>query len=744
MRILTALLLCFSLFAHATDGELLEADQAFRFAARVTDANTLEVRYQIADGYFLYRDKFKFSVEPADITLGAAQFPAGLTKQDDNFGKVEIYRHDLVVKFPLNRSGNAVQLTLKAVSQGCADIGVCYPPQTRIAKINLPAAESASQNKGLLAAIREFGAELGGGAEFLPVEKAFPLTIKVKDRHTLLADFQTASGYYLYRDKIKFTLKNSGSARIEQVALPPAEIKDDKGFGKVEVYHKPFQAVITLKDGAEPPTQISLSAVFQGCSENGICYPPQNKLFPLTLPAATAAPVAQASAALPPPSAEPASAAPTADETSNIAALLKRGSYWLIISSFFGFGLLLAMTPCVFPMIPILSGIIVGQGQHLTKGRTFALSLSYVLGMAITYALAGVIAGLSGALLSNALQNPWVLGGFALIFVLLAFSMFGFYELQMPNFIQSWFSKEANQIKGGNLAGVFAMGALSAVIIGPCVAAPLAGALLYISQTNDVVLGGAALFSLALGMGVPLLLVGMSAGTLLPRAGAWMGAVKNFFGVLMLGMAIWLVAPVISAALHMLLWSTLLIVSAIYLHALDPLPHPVSGFKKFWKGLGVIALIAGIALLVGVLSGGRDILQPLGGLRVGGGEAKTSEAAHLKFEKVKSTAELAARIQQSAGKSVMLDFYADWCVSCKELERFTFTDAAVIAKLKDSVLLQADVTANSEDDKALLKQFKLFGPPGIIFFGKDGKETGRTVGYEEPEKFLATLESLLR
>ncbi len=759
MRILAALLLCFSLFAHAAEDELLDPEQAFRFSARVVDAAFLEVRYQIADGYYLYRDKFAFSVEPSgEFSLGAAQLPPGKIKQDEYFGKVETYRREVIARIPLTRSGNAASLTLKAVSQGCADVGVCYPPQAHSAKISLPAAKSASAPPNpagsMLAALRQFsGGMTGSEAEFLPVEQAFPLFVRARDRQTLLADFEIAEGYYLYRDKIQFTLENGAESAIASVSLPPGEIKNDPNFGKTEVYHRPVQAVITLTNGNPQARALALTVEFQGCSDKGICYPPQAKTFKLTLPAAPpTAKAATGTEAPPQGSAQAAGAAPSAapgeslrtpavDESSRIADLFKGGSFWLVIASFFGFGLLLALTPCVFPMIPILSGIIVGQGQHLSRGRTFALSLAYVLGMAITYALAGVAAGLSGALISSALQNPWVLGTFALIFVLLAFSMFGFYELQMPSFIQSWFNKEANQIKGGSLTGVFVMGVLSAVIVGPCVAAPLAGALLYIGQTRDVVLGGAALFTMALGMGLPLLLVGMSAGTLLPKAGAWMSAVKGFFGVLMLGMAIWLISPVISVTLHMLLWAALLIVSAIYLHALDPLPPPARGFRKFWKGVGVIALVAGVALLLGALSGGRDILQPLAGLR---GAANGAEAPHLRFEKVRNSAELDERLRQAGGKTVMLDFYADWCIACKELERFTFSDARVIARLQDVMLLKADVTANSADDQALQKRFNLFGPPGIIFFGADGKESGRVIGYENPEKFLSSLDGVLK
>ena len=582
---------------------------------------------------------------------------------------------------------------------------------------------------------------------------AFVLDVKVKDAHTLIAEFKPAASYYLYRDKISFTLKNAAGVTISKVALPAGDIKTDPNFGKTEVYHQAFQAVIDLKRDTPQASNLTLVASFQGCSEKGVCYPPINKTFNLSLPGTgatdtTPAPLPAPTAIATPETAPAAMAKAPESESSRIENLFKGGNFWLIISAFFGAGLLLALTPCVFPMIPILSGIIAGQGQHLTKGRAFVLSLSYVMGMAITYALVGIAAGLSGSLLSAALQNPWVLGTFALVFVVLAFSMFGFYELQLPTSIQSKFSNASNQMKGGSTVGVFIMGALSAVIVGPCVAAPLAGALLYIGQTHNVVLGGSALFAMALGMGVPLILVGISAGALLPKAGGWMNAVKSFFGVLLLGVAIWLISPVISDLVHMLLWATLLIISAIYLKAIDPLPPTAHGFAKFWKGIGMIALIAGVSLLIGALSGNRDILQPLGGFGTNAAAdmTGTSKAEHLKFERVKSVAELDARIKQANGKNVMLDFYADWCVSCKEFERFTFSDPRVIAKLKDVVLIQADLTANSDDDKALLKKFGLFGPPGIIFFNKDGTENkaARTIGYTPPDAFLSNLESALR
>ena len=392
-------------------------------------------------------------------------------------------------------------------------------------------------------------------------------------------------------------------------------------------------------------------------------------------------------------------------------------------------------------MIPILSGIIVGHGHAISKGRALALSLLYVLGMAVTYAAAGVAAGLSGTLLAAALQNPWVLGGFALVFVALAFSMFGFYELQLPTALQSKLSDSANHQQGGSPVGVVAMGALSALIVGPCVAAPLAGALLYIAKSGDAVLGGAALFAMALGMGAPLVVVGVLARSALPKPGPWMEGVRRAFGVMLLGVAVWLVSPVLPSVVPMLAWAGLLIFSAIYLHALDPLPSHAAGWQRFWKGVGVLALIAGAALFIGALAGSRDPLQPLAILRA---QVASAPVAETKFQRVRSVEELDQALK-TATRPVMLDFYADWCISCKEMERFTFADPAVARRLAGFQLLQADVTANSDADKALLKRFGLFGPPGIIFFDSAGQERQglRVVGFQPAEAFGRVLDAAL-
>jgi len=571
---------------------------------------------------------------------------------------------------------------------------------------------------------------------FLPPDQAFSLDVIVRDARTLQANFRITPDYYLYRDKISFEI-NDPAVKITGVNLPGGEMKQDPNFGTTEVFHQSFQAEITLARGPDSGARsVTLNASYQGCSEQGLCYPPITPALLISLPDAK-------TGALPPPvmaAAQAEESQAVKSEGSQIAQLFKSGGFWLIVSFFFGAGLLLAFTPCVFPMIPILSGIIVGRGHKITRMHAFILSLAYVLGMAITYAAAGVAAGFSGNLISNALQTPWVLGSFSAVFVLLSLSMFGFYELQMPSALQSKLTDTSNKLHGGHLSGVFVMGALSAIIMGPCVAAPLAGALLYIGQTHDALLGGIALFALAMGMGAPLLLIGTSAGVLLPKAGAWMEAVKRFFGVMLLSLAIWIVQPLLPIGVQMLLWAALLIFSGIYLHALDSLPHNASGWHKLFKGIGLFALLLGVAYLIGALSGAPDILRPLGTI----GRAAAQAPATLKFSRIKDVSELDRRILEARGKAVMLDFYADWCISCKEMERYTFSDTGVQSRLKPTLLLQADVTANNEADKALLNRFGLFGPPGILFFDVQGREQGdyRVVGYQDAAQFLKTLQEI--
>jgi thiol:disulfide interchange protein DsbD len=768
LYLLFALLACWGGLAHSQD--FLDPDAAFKFSARAIDANTLEASWQIADGYYLYRHKLKFAV--SDATLGTPVYPPSTQKDDDTYGKVDIYRKLLRVALPVEHAPGASSVKLTVTYQGCADAGLCYTPITLTQQVALPAAApaapaasgakapsvSAAPSSGLASLAAFTGlASLGAAPQILPPDRAFSARAALADAQTLVVHYGLTANTYLYRDKLQFAIKSPADIRIAQTQLPTADVKQDPSFGRTEVYHRDFDARLGLSRALRAGETLVFDAVFQGCNEKaGVCYPPITK--PFTLLAASGAPAANppavtATTASPTPSAatapasDAASAAPQS-ETNQIESVLKGGSFVAVLATFFGFGLLLALTPCVFPMIPILSGIIAGQKQ-VTKTSGFFLALAYVLGMAITYALAGVAAALSGTLISNALQNPWALGIGALVFVALALSMFGFFELQLPSSVQSRFSDASNKMKGGSVIGVFVMGALSAVIVGPCVAPPLAAALAFIAQTGNTVLGGAALFVLALGMGVPLLLIGLSAGALLPRAGGWMNAVKYFFGVLMLAIAVYLVSPILPAWIGMLLWALLLIVPAVYLSVLDPLPPQASGWRRLWKGIGVILLAGGLALVAGVLGGGRDVLQPLGvfarGNATASGAAQAGVAHAVQFERVKSVAELDARVAAAKGRPVMLDFYADWCVSCKEMERYTFSDARVQARLANVLLLQADVTASSDDDKALLKRFALFGPPGLIFWNAAGHESAyKVIGYEPPEKFLTSLDAVLK
>ena len=503
--------------------------------------------------------------------------------------------------------------------------------------------------------------------EFLSPDVAFKLDIVAQDANTLVASFKVVPGYYLYKERIKFTVAPGSSASIANVDLPAGDIKNDPNFGKQEVYHHDFEAKINLTNAT---SDLKISARYQGCSEKGLCYAPQNKDFNIALNNAANVNTGSSTGAA-------SSLVDNNDDKTTTA--LKSGNLWLVIAGFFAAGLLLSFTPCVLPMIPILSSIIVGSQAKQSKPsklHAFGLSVAYVLGMALSYTLAGVAAGLSGSLLSQSLQSPLVLGLTALLFVVLAFSMFGFYELKLPSTFENKILGFSNTLKGGEFAGVFIMGVISALIVSPCVAAPLAGALIYIGQTHNVFLGGAGLFALAIGMGVPLLLIGASAGSLLPKAGAWMTTVRNLFGVLMLAMAAYLVWPVLP----------------------NVITQPVNKMLGF------------------------------------------STEHNLPFRRVKSVAELDAAIATANGKTVMLDFYADWCTSCKEMEKLTFSDAKVKAELANTVLLQVDVTENNDNDQALLKRFGLFGPPGIIFFDKTGAEIkARVIGYKNAEDFTQIL-----
>jgi len=551
--------------------------------------------------------------------------------------------------------------------------------------------------------------------QFLPPEQAFRFSARMADASNVEIRFKIADQYYLYRERFAF---KADGARLGAPVIPPGKIKFDETFEKdVEVYR--HEVVIRLPVAADAPFTLTVSS--QGCADKGLCYPPAESVVQL-LPTSAAG--------LPAYEMQSVAGEEIETDMGRIEASLASGNLLLILPLFLLLGLGLSFTPCVLPMVPILSFIIVGEGQHTSRGRGFILALAYTMGMALIYTALGVAAGLIGEGLSANLQSPPVLITFAIFMALLSLSMFDIYQLQMPPSVQMMLTRWSERQRAGKLAGVFVMGMLSALIVGPCVAAPLAGVLVYISQTKDVVIGGSALFVMALGMSVPLLLVGLSAGTLLPRAGHWMKAVKPFFGVLMLALALWMVSSLLPGWALMLGWGLLAVSYGVFLFVSRQLG---------WRGraTGIIFLLLGGVQLAGLATGGRDAWAPV---------AHLSGKVHEKtaFTRIYSVTELDQAIAAARGRPVMLDFYADWCVACLEMEKLTFTDPAVKAKMQDIVLLQADVTANNADDKALLKRFALFGPPGIIFFNREGEvlRNPRVIGFQSSEKFLQSLRQL--
>lgn len=825
--ILLALIMAVPAVSAAT-GQFLRPDEAFKVSAEGT-ADGLTVTWKIAPTYYLYKKRFAVNAVSPELALGAMQIPKGEVTEDEYFGKSEIYRDSVRIRVPLTAALAAGTYTLEVKSQGCADAGLCYPPETRPLKVSwsnavtpagaaqsapvdqdkvkqlsmllgvTPAAPSASaSSSGLgsqgssatgeassaakgdaLQALAQFGNAVGlnaGQPRFLDPDDAFMLDTKLRDG-MLEARWTIAQDYYLYRNKFAFEVVDGTGRILGTAQMAPGKPKYDEYFGDTEVYYQ--EAVARVPVLARPATpELEVRVSYQGCADAGLCYPPIHKTVAHVIPArftfATPTPrdgLAQdglvaaagtgggtgtggtgasgsgsggasgvgAGASL--------AGSVMVSEQDRLTGILAGGSIWLIVLTFFGGGLLLSLTPCVFPMIPILSSIIVGQGDKISRGRAFALSFVYVQGMALTYTVVGVIAGLTGANLQVVFQDPWVLTTFAMVFVLLALSMFGFYELQLPASLQARLVNASNRQRSGSYPGVATMGVLSALIVGPCVAPPLFGALAYISTTGDGVLGGTALYALSMGMGVPLLAVGVSAGTLLPRAGAWMDAVKRVFGVMLLAVAVFFLERILPGWIVMLLWAALLIVAAIYMGALDQLQAAASGWQRLWKGSGLVMLTYGVLLMVGASSGNTDPLQPLGNLRAGVGAGASTQPTKLEFQWVKGVKGLddALRTAAAQGRPVMLDYYADWCISCKEMEKFTFANPGVMAALDNVMLLKTDVTANDAADQALMNRFKLFGPPTIQFFGPDGRERAgfRVVGFMNAERFKAHVEQAL-
>jgi thiol:disulfide interchange protein DsbD len=636
--------------------------------------------------------------------------------------------------------------------------------------------------------------------DFLDPEKAFILRAQMAGPGVIQLQFKIANGYYMYREQFAFKL-DTQHVKLGEGKFPVGQVKHDPTFDrKMELYFK--EAIITVPITAWPKdlpaNPFVLTVTGQGCAEAGICYPPMDFIVPMQAIPEAIGYLLQS----------PANTLGMFERLQQgqwselffgsndvgLADILSSTGAVEIVLLFFVLGLLLALTPCVLPMLPILSVLLVGEQQHVSKARGFALALGYVAGMSVIYTALGIAAGLSGAGLAAWLQTPWVLGLFALLLAILALAMFDVYTLQMPSFIQSRLMAKNSHILGGKMSAAILMGALSALIVGPCVAAPLAGALLYISQTGDVFLGGGALFAMAWGMGVPLLLMGASAGKLMPRAGAWMEGVKQFFGLLLLATAWWMVTPLMPTWIQILGWAVLAMFAAVLLKPFEPITSAsgLSGASR--KTLGLLLIVLSTVWILGVASGGRSLLQPLNHLSLsslspammglptaasmatsttpqgptlastnltgkqqllGSPSANRSgttaqspgalKAGPPSFQLVRTVAQLEQLLAQST-RPVMLDFYADWCVSCKEMEAFTFVDPRVIQRMNQMLLLKVDVTANNADDRALMKKFRLFGPPGIIFFSPGGQERKdvRVVGFQDATRFSATLDRALK
>ncbi len=819
-NVLLPVLLLLTVPAHALESlfgssaEPLQVEEAFAPELLSSSANDITVRFNVADEYFLYQKKFNFELDDPSVELQTPSYPPSIVQEDEFFGKSHVHRGQTDVTIPVAHTGEAKSLELTVGYQGCADMGLCYPPTKVQFNVDLPAnnnstniavaqADAAQSDiapaktsiNDLLKPKLDFGGE---EAPLLSPDVAFvPSILKAADGEIELRWF-IEPGYYLYRDKINFTLADTNGAEVASFDVDRGIMENDAYFGNVEILREVAGARIKLAQ-AQSLTTATLNIHSQGCADIGVCFPPQTTSLPISFTNSASNAIgaiakagagdtgggmsaiadtssAQANSNISavttvsnasgnsttanttPVSANTSSSGTTVSnvvekpvsEQDKLTQLLEAGNLGFIALAFYGAGLLLAFTACMYPMIPILSSLIAGQGTKLSTTKAFGLSAVYVLSMASVFAVVGVLVGLSGFNIQPLFQNPWVLSAFAALFVLLALSMFGVFQLQMPSAIQTKVSELSNKQSGGTWSGVALMGMLSALIVGPCVTPPLVAALAYIANTGDAAIGGIALFAIGIGMGTPLLLIGTSLGRFLPKAGGWMDTTQRVFGIILLIVAIYMLSRFLPGNVIMLMFAVLAIFTGVYFGATDRLDNTSRGIHRFGKSVGLVSLVYGFVLMVGALAGGTSMLSPLQSLvgnSGGNGVNGNAVAEHLTFQRVKNEAELDSVLAnaKAQGRPVMFDFYADWCISCKEMEAFTFTDPRVQEQLRDAVLIQADVTENNDDDKALLKRFSLFGPPAIMLYDRSGTEltAGRVVGFMKADKFNTHLQAYL-
>ncbi len=770
LNIFLLLLMSQTGFAINNDDGPMLPEIAFQSEVTVKDANTLIAKWTIADKTYLYRNKIKFANAGKVYQIGKYELPKGKVKKDPLFGKVNIFRQQVSVEIPIKRlDPNTKQISITTHWQGCADMGVCYPPQKKVHTVLLAAADTKNlklgdaEKKLAIKKVADIGSNLGLNDNQdmpLPVGKAFKFSTSIEGKQYFVK-WDITKDYYLYRNKVKITALTNG-IKVKDVKIPKGKTKKDPLFGQVQVFYNSLNVSATLEGELSDKIE-KLQVVYQGCAEAGICYPPVRKIVSInktgiagiqTLGGFGAPPTKSISSAnfssassdvIISTDAKQACDTGQVSELGQLEKILSDGNLWLVIGVFLIAGLLLAFTPCVFPMIPILFSIIAGQGDKISTKKAFSLSLIYVLSMAVVYTSVGVLAGLMGKNLNAIFNDPIAIIAFVIVFLILALSMFGVFTFQMPGSVQNRLSNLSNNQKGGSVFGVIIMGVLAALIAGPCVAAPIAAALIFIGNQGDATLGGIALFSMSIGMGIPLLILGTGGGKYLPKAGAWMDRVKAFFGIGLLALAIYLLDRLegryMPEHVILIISGVLALFTAFYMGLFSAIKEGANNWAKVWKLVSVGVLTIGLVWIIAGATKGDSLLDPLGHL------SKSSTEHHLKFKKIKSISDLAKEVNlaKSQGKSVMLDFYADWCIECVRMERTTFSDPTVQAALNNTVVLQADVTKDDAIDQLLRNKFNIPGPPAILFFNKKGEELRkyRFFGYMKAEPFAKLLQGTL-